>query len=349
MEITRVAKNTMPEQVQENMDNIDALNNELDSRPVGLIDKGDWTRGRHYYPQQVVQYNGASYLCTRSIISLATPDTDPLHFKLFASGSQGEQGETGNGIASITKISTVGLVDTYQIAFTDGTTYDYTVTNGQNGTNGQDGNGIASITKISTVGLVDTYRITFTDGTTFDYTVTNGQDGTKIYVNNVEQTSLSFDSDPQTQLNGKQATLTFDDFPTFNSQNPVTSGGIYNAFITKSTGNGSASSYSSKPVTITSSKIQYRIAHDGFKTIYGYVIWNRTNATDSLGVVVSFGTSMSNTDYAVSITPRDTSTNNYHCVGCYVLQKTTTSATVLLQNVNNGTYCAGFNVIIQGF
>ena len=182
MEITRTAKNTMPEQVQENMGNIDALNNELENRPVGLIDKGDWTRGRHYYPQQVVQYNGASYLCTRSIISYATPDTDPAHFKLFAAGTQGEQGipgADGNGIASITKISTVGLVDTYRITFTDGTTYDYTVTNGQNGTNGtngQDGNGIASITKISTVGLVDTYRITFTDGTTYDYTVTNGQD-----------------------------------------------------------------------------------------------------------------------------------------------------------------------------
>ena len=206
MEITRTAKNTMPEQVQENMGNIDALNNELENRPVGLIDKGDWTRGRHYYPQQVVQYNGASYLCTRSIISYATPDTDPAHFKLFAAGQQGEQGETGNGIASITKISTVGLVDTYRITFTDGTTYDYTVTNGQNGTNGtngQDGNGIASITKISTVGLVDTYRITFTDNTTFDYTVTNGQ------------------------------TYTFDNTPTENSSNPVTSGGIYDALANK--------------------------------------------------------------------------------------------------------------------
>ena len=185
MDITRTDKNTMPEQVQENMDNIKVVNDKIDARPVGLIDKGTWTRGRHYYPQQVVYYDGTSYVCIASIISLRTPDIDTIHFKPFArQGEQGEQGETGatgNGISSITLISSVGLVDTYRIAFTDGTHYDYTVTNGQNGTNGtngQDGNGISSITLISTVGLVDTYRIAFTDGTHYDYTVTNGQNGT---------------------------------------------------------------------------------------------------------------------------------------------------------------------------
>jgi hypothetical protein len=45
----------------------------------------------------------------------------------------------------------------------------------------------------------------------------------------VEQSSVSFTSDPQTQIDGKQNALTFDSFPTENSQNPVTSGGIYNA------------------------------------------------------------------------------------------------------------------------
>lgn len=48
-------------------------------------------------------------------------------------GSQGDPGDDGNGITSITKISTVGLVDTYRITFTDGTYFDYTVTNGQDG------------------------------------------------------------------------------------------------------------------------------------------------------------------------------------------------------------------------
>ena len=41
------------------------------------------------------------------------------------------QGETGNGIASIEKTSTEGLVDTYTITYTDGTTTTFTVTNGR--------------------------------------------------------------------------------------------------------------------------------------------------------------------------------------------------------------------------
>lgn len=48
-------------------------------------------------------------------------------------GSAGPTGPTGNGISSITKTGTVGLVDTYTIAFTDGTSTTFTVTNGQDG------------------------------------------------------------------------------------------------------------------------------------------------------------------------------------------------------------------------
>lgn len=40
------------------------------------------------------------------------------------------KGDTGNGIQSITLLSTVGLVKTYRVTYTDGTTYDYTVTDG---------------------------------------------------------------------------------------------------------------------------------------------------------------------------------------------------------------------------
>ena len=49
-------------------------------------------------------------------------------------GIQGVQGETGNGISSIAKTGTSGLVDTYTVTFTDGTTTTFTVTNGRNGT-----------------------------------------------------------------------------------------------------------------------------------------------------------------------------------------------------------------------
>lgn len=43
------------------------------------------------------------------------------------------------GIASIAKTATAGLVDTYTITYTDGTTSTFTVTNGQDGQDGQDG------------------------------------------------------------------------------------------------------------------------------------------------------------------------------------------------------------------
>lgn len=102
----------------------------------------------------------------------------------------------GNGIQSIEKISTSGLVDTYRITFTNGSTFEYEVTNGempvitiQNGNwyvngvdtgqqaQGQTGVGIESIEKTSTQGNVDTYTITFTNQTTTTFTVTNGTNG----------------------------------------------------------------------------------------------------------------------------------------------------------------------------
>lgn len=48
-------------------------------------------------------------------------------------GATGQTGATGNGIASITKTGTSGLVDTYTITYTNGTTSTFTVTNGQDG------------------------------------------------------------------------------------------------------------------------------------------------------------------------------------------------------------------------
>ena len=46
----------------------------------------------------------------------------------------GATGATGNGIASITKTSTSGLVDTYTITYTNGNTTTFTVTNGSDAT-----------------------------------------------------------------------------------------------------------------------------------------------------------------------------------------------------------------------
>lgn len=38
------------------------------------------------------------------------------------------KGDTGNGIASVTLLSTVGLIKTYRMTFTDSTTFDFTTT-----------------------------------------------------------------------------------------------------------------------------------------------------------------------------------------------------------------------------
>ena len=80
------------------------------------------------------------------------------------------KGQEGQSIKGITKTGTNGLVDTYTITLTDGTTSTFTVTNGKE---------ISSIDKTGTSGLVDTYTITFNDGTTSTFTVTNGANGDK--------------------------------------------------------------------------------------------------------------------------------------------------------------------------
>src|SRR5690554_3744937 len=144
---------------------------------------------------------------------------------LFRSGLQGE---VGNGISAIALTKTEGLVDTYTITYTDGTTSTFTLTNGADGlqgiqgeagedghspvitigTNGnwyidgvdtlvqaqgiqgEVGNGISAIALTKTEGLVDTYTITYTDGTTSTFTLTNGEDGKSAYQTYIENNPL---------------------------------------------------------------------------------------------------------------------------------------------------------------
>lgn len=56
--------------------------------------------------------------------------TSTLVVKDGEQGATGATGATGNGIASIEKTSTSGLVDTYTITMTNGQTATFTVTNG---------------------------------------------------------------------------------------------------------------------------------------------------------------------------------------------------------------------------
>lgn len=79
-----------------------------------------------------------------------------------ATGATGADGADGNGIASITKTGTSGLVDTYTITYTDGTTSTFTVTNGQDGGSNEFIGTMAEWNALSPVQqkAFDTYQIT---------------------------------------------------------------------------------------------------------------------------------------------------------------------------------------------
>lgn len=84
---------------------------------------------------------------------------------------------TGTGIKKVELTATEGNVDTYTITMTDGSRYDFTVTNGLSGAAGEKGAGIRKIEKTATDGQVDTYTVSLTDDTSYTFTVTNGKDG----------------------------------------------------------------------------------------------------------------------------------------------------------------------------
>lgn len=96
---------------------------------------------------------------------------------------RGAQGARGYGIASVEKIDSTGLVDTYKITFEDPSVQPttFTVTNGEEGPQGprgytgETGNGIESVYLTETHGAVKTYTILFTDGNTTTFDVTDGE------------------------------------------------------------------------------------------------------------------------------------------------------------------------------
>ena len=130
----------------------------------------------------------ADYTLTLTFTDGTTYTTPSIRGQQGDKGNPGDKGDPGTGIASIDLISTVGLVKTYRITYTDGTTYDYQVTDGTQGT---PGNGIVSIAKTGTSGLIDIYTITFSDGTTTTFNVTNGQDGDDYILTNQDKADIA--------------------------------------------------------------------------------------------------------------------------------------------------------------
>lgn len=120
--ITNLAKNTMPEQVQENKENDKKLEEKIESIPSTVSNAGDWVAGRKYTssnPTQLVQYNSSTYICIVDIASsMQNPSIDTVHWKIFASkGDKGERGEPG-----VTDVYTKEESDTRYVNLTDNQT-----------------------------------------------------------------------------------------------------------------------------------------------------------------------------------------------------------------------------------
>lgn len=113
-------------------------------------------------------------------------------------GIPGPTGPIGNGISSIEKTSTSGLVDTYTITYTNGNTTTFDVSNG---------NGIDRIEKTATVGNKDTYTIYFTNGSTTTYEVSNGEVTREELEEEVDRLSMIYNAFPTTTGEGEETSI----------------------------------------------------------------------------------------------------------------------------------------------
>lgn len=168
-----------------------------------------------------------------------------------------EAGVTMTGIEQ-TVVSTEDKgINEVTMNFSNGTTGTFTV---QNGSRGPTGSSIQSITRTDgtgAAGTTDTYTITLTDGKTSTFQVYNGANGLngegagdmiastydpnniakdifayadKIQGNlnyHADDTDMHVTVDEKSKWGNKQDALTFDTVPTADSDNPVTSGGVY--------------------------------------------------------------------------------------------------------------------------
>ena len=105
---------------------------------VRFVSRGTYNNSTQYYLFDLVDYNGSSYIAKEN--TLGNLPTNTQYWQLIAekgntgsTGQTGPVGATGNGIASITKTGTSGLVDTYTITYTNGNTTTFTITNGEDG------------------------------------------------------------------------------------------------------------------------------------------------------------------------------------------------------------------------
>lgn len=118
-------------------------------------------------------YDGSFYINTNTMELWKCIGTDSWQSQGTLKGADGAD---GNGIVSIVKTSTVGLVDTYTITFDDGSTETYDVTNGQSGSKWYKGTAISgtgtSITGFP--GVLNDFYLNSVDGYVYTCTKTGG-------------------------------------------------------------------------------------------------------------------------------------------------------------------------------
>lgn len=119
-----------------------------------------------------IEINTTEYLVTledgSNVQTLEITEGVQLDVILSEMGLQGPAGPEGTSIDSIAKTSTVGLVDTYTITFSDSSTQTFTVTNGANGTGSVSSVGLSVPTGLtvsnSPITTSGTLAVTYTAG-----------------------------------------------------------------------------------------------------------------------------------------------------------------------------------------
>lgn len=101
---------------------------------VAYLSKGAYSSSTQYEKNDVVTYEGSSYVSLQA--TQGNAPTNTTYWQLIAekgtkgdTGATGQTGATGNGISSVAKTSTSSNVDTYTITYTNGTTTTFDVTN----------------------------------------------------------------------------------------------------------------------------------------------------------------------------------------------------------------------------
>lgn len=118
-----------------------------------------------------------------SVVNSGTSSAAILDFTIpkGEKGDTGNTGATGNGISTIAKTSTSGLIDTYTITYTNGNSSTFNVTNGKDGEDGADGTSSTITVGTTTTGSEGTNASVTNSGTAsaavLNFTIPRGNTG----------------------------------------------------------------------------------------------------------------------------------------------------------------------------